>query len=286
VTAAGGRGGGIEYVVAPSAAVQVAADVCAGGFGSEGLGAVLSPQERDASLRFSRAADRLDYAASHALFRLLAARRLGLDPADAAGLEIRRSCAGCGSSEHGKPSVGGVALSMSRSHGTVMAASAPAGTSLGADVEQVPAAVFAGFDAFALAPGERPGSDHTSAEVMDAGRIRLWVAKEAVLKAAGIGLAMDPSAVRLVPAGPGGTAGPGSSTGGAPGTLRAECAGDPSVHGLLVTSVPAPAGYAAAVAAPGLPGPASLPGRAVSLAEIFATKLPAANIKRLTFGYG
>ncbi|MGP4031722.1 4'-phosphopantetheinyl transferase family protein [Pseudarthrobacter sp. 1C304] len=273
MTTTGSRAGGIEYVVAPSAAVQDAAGVCAGGLGSAGLGAFLSPQERDALVRFSRAADRLDYAASHALFRLLAARRLGLDPADAAWLEIRRSCATCGSTEHGKPSIDGVALSMSRSHGTVMAAAAPAGTSLGADVEQVPNAVFAGFDAFALAPGEQPGSEHTSAEGADAGRIRLWVAKEAVLKAAGIGLAVDPSAVRLVPAGPGGTAGPGSSAGEAPGTLRAECADTPSVHGLLVTSAPAPAGYAAAVAAPGLPGPDSLPGRAVSLAEIFATKV-------------
>ena len=83
----------------------------------------------------------------------------------------------------------------------------------------------------------------------------MWVAKEAALKAAGVGLALDP--VQR-------SAGPGTATGGA---LRAECAGNPAVHGLLVTPVPAPDGYAAAVAAP-----AGLPARAVSLAEIFATK--------------
>ena len=227
-------------------------------------GAFLSPPERDASLRFKRAADRLDYAASHALFRLLAARRLGLSPADAAGLAVRRMCAGCGATDHGKPSIEGVALSMSRSHGTVMAAAAPAGTSLGADIERVPAQVFAGFDDFALAPEERPGPDGAGlprstgdAGLTDAGRIRLWVAKEAALKAAGVGLAVDPSSVRLVPAGSGGRA----------GALLAECAGNSAVHGLLVTPVPAPDGYAAAVAAP-----AGLPARAVSLAEIFATK--------------
>ena len=201
-------------MAAPTAAVQDAAAVAGlGGYGGlfGGLGAFLSPRERDASLRFRRPADRLDYPASHALFRLLAARRLGLSPAAAAGLSVRRMCAGCGATDHGKPSIEGVALSMSRSHGTVMAAAAPAGTSLGADIERVPAEVFAGFDNFALAPEERRGPDGpglagpelTGPGLTDAGRIRLWVAKEAALKAAGVGLAVDPSSVRLVPAGSG-----------------------------------------------------------------------------------
>ena len=271
----------------PSAAVrEAAARAGLGGYNGlfGGLGAFLSPRERDASLRFRHPADRLDYPASHALFRLLAARRLGLSPADAAGLDVRRLCAGCGATDHGKPSIEGVALSMSRSHGTVMAASAPAGTSLGADIERVPARVFAGFDDFALAPEERrvpggpglagpglagagpAGPELTGPELTDAGRIRLWVAKEAALKAAGVGLALDPSSVRLVPAGSGGS-GVTADGAGPAGTLLAECAGNPAVHGLVVTPVPAPDGYAAAVAAP-----AGLPALAVSLAEIFATK--------------
>lgn len=272
MTAPGGPDAGIEYVAVPSAAVRNAAAVAGpGGYGGlfGGLGAFLSPRERDASLRFRRPADRLDYPASHALFRLLAARRLGMSPADAAGLDIRRMCAGCGSTDHGKPSIEGVALSMSRSHGTVMAAAAPAGTSLGADIEKVPAQVFAGFDDFALAPEERRGQDGqglTSPNLTDAGRIRWWVAKEAALKAAGVGLAVDPSSVRLVPARSEGTAGIAGSAGPA-GTLVAECAGNAAVHGLVVTPVPAPEGYAAAIAAS-----AGFPARAVSLAEIFATK--------------
>lgn len=279
----------IEYTAVPSAALQDAAARCSlGGYGGMfgGLGAFLSAQERDASLRFRNAADRLDYAASHALFRLLAARRLGLTRADAAGLDVRRRCAGCGSTGHGKPSIEGAALSLSRSHGTVMAASAPEGASLGADIERVPAEVFAGFDDYVLAPEERPGpdgpdladpelsgSDPADAELSDAGRIRLWVAKEAALKASGLGLALEPSSVRLVPAGtstprsvrsvPAGT----GNNAGSAGLLRAECAACPGVHGLLVTPVPAPGGYAAAVAAP-----AGLTARAVSLGEIFATK--------------
>lgn len=267
------RNAWIEYAAAPSAGLQdAAARSGLGGYGGlfGGLGAFLSAQEREASLRFRRAADVLDYAASHALFRLLAARRLGLTPAAASGLDVRRTCAGCGSTGHGKPSIEGVALSLSRSHGTVMAAAAPPGASLGVDIERVPAEVFAGFDDFALAPEERTAPDGaglndagltcsglTDAGRTDAGRIRLWVAKEAALKAAGVGLALDPSGVRLVPA----------VSGGPAGTLLAECPGNSAVHGLLVTPVPAPGGYAAAVAAP-----AGLTPRAVSLGEIFATK--------------
>ena len=164
-----------------------------------------------------------------------------------------------------------------------MAASAPEGATLGADIERVPAEVFAGFDDFVLAPEERTRPDGpelagseladsgltdagpiaaelTDAELSDAGRIRLWVAKEAALTASGLGLALDPSSVRLVPADV-------RDTAGFAGILRAECAGYPVVHGLRVTPVPAPEGYAAAVAAP-----AGLTARAVSLGEIFATK--------------
>lgn len=267
---ASGRGPAeIGYLVVPSTAVRDAAveagqGLFAGLFG--GLGAFLSAPEREASLRFSRAEDRLDYPASHALFRLLAAWRLGLQPEDAAGLTVRRTCAGCGSTDHGKPSIEGVELSMSRSHGTVMAAAGPAGASLGADLERVPARVFAGFDEFAVAPEERPGPD--GPELTDAGRIRLWVAKEAALKAAGLGLAVDPASLRLVVAGPG-------------GHLKAESPANPEVHGLLVRPVPAPDGYSAAIASA-----TGLPARAVPLAEIFATKEHRPDVKRLTFRDG
>ncbi|MHA7223653.1 4'-phosphopantetheinyl transferase family protein [Arthrobacter sp. RHLT1-20] len=272
MTAPDGGPAGIWYVAVPSAAVQAAAaqtgDGLYGGlFG--GLGAFLSPQERDASLRFRREEDRLDYPASHSLFRLLAAWRLGLEPHDAAGLEVRRTCASCGSIEHGKPSIEGVGMSMSRSHGTVMAAAGPAGTSLGADIEKAPTQVFDGFDGFAVAPGEGLGQDGLDvSDASDADRIRLWVAKEAVLKAAGVGLAVDPSAVRLVPA-------------GAHNVLRAESPGTPAVHGLLVGAVSAPPGYAAAVSAR-----SGVPAQSLSLSEIFSTKGSGANIKRLTFRNG
>lgn len=262
-------GGGIAFLAESSARIQAAT----GALG--GLDAVLSRRERDASVRFRRPADRLDYAASHALFRLVAAWGLGLSPDDATGLEVRRTCGNCGSTQHGKPAVDGVGLSLSRSHGIVMTAVGPAGSALGADIEKIPAEISPGFDGFALAPEERPaaagpGFPETSPSdtgFSDTDRIRLWVAKEAVLKAAGLGLAIDPSAVWLVPAGG--------------GLLRAESPGNPMVHGLLAGAVAAPKGYAAAVATNSTANCSVndakadwkfLPARELSFAEIFATK--------------
>ena len=252
-----GRDAGIVYVAAPSTGVEAAC------LGLGGLDAFLAPAEAASAGRFRRAEDRLDYSASHALFRLLAAWQLGLGPDAAAGLEVRRRCSSCGGTDHGKPGVEGVGLSLSRSHGAVMAAAGPAGTSLGADIEKVPARVFDGFDDFAVAPGELDGTGHDSfvsadadgARMRDAdgARMRLWVAKEAVLKAAGLGLALDPASLRLLPA-------------GSPGLFRAECPHNASVQGLLSCAVPAAEGYVAAVSAAG-----GLPPRRLSLAEIFAT---------------
>ncbi len=196
-----------------------------------GLAAYLSADEVRAAGRYTRAGDRLDYAASHALFRLLAAYRLGLPPADAAGLAVARLCSGCGSPEHGKPGVEGASLSLSRSHGVVMAAAAPAGIPVGADIELVPDTLFKTFDDYVASPGERGGLQHRDVDP----RLALWTAKEAVLKAAGLGLAVAPAAVHLAPAG-------GS-------LLRADCPHVPQVHGLLATAVPAPRGYKAAVSA-------------------------------------
>jgi len=248
---------GVAYLTVSTADVQAAAAPAGG------LEAFLSPLERASSLRFRRAEDRLDYAASHALFRLLAAWRLGGRVRSAAGLDVRRQCISCGSTEHGKPWVKGVALSLSRSQGLVMAAAGPDGLPLGADIEKVPAEIFPGFDEYAVAASELPGPDAPG--LSDVERIQLWVAKEAVLKAAGLGLALDPSAVALLPAA---SPGAGVPAGRGAGLWRAGSPGNPSVDGLLAWSVPAPDGFAAAVAAGD-----GAPGRPVSLSEILATKL-------------
>jgi len=204
-----------------------------------GLAAHLSPAEAQSARRFTRAGDRLDYMASHALFRLLAAHRLGRGFAETPQLEVTRRCAGCGSTGHGKPAVAGASLSLSRSNGAVMVAAGPEGIPVGADIEHIPDTLHSGFDHYvasaaereALAPGDIPA------------RLRLWVAKEAVLKAAGLGLSVPPAGVHL--------AGSPAAEGNCP-VLRADSPAHPQVHGLTAVFLPAPPGYAAAlsVAAP------------------------------------
>ncbi|WP_052690537.1 4'-phosphopantetheinyl transferase family protein [Pseudarthrobacter chlorophenolicus] len=202
-----------------------------------GLAACLSPAEARSARRFARTADRLDYLASHALFRLVAAHRLGHGFAEAPQLEVSRRCAGCGSTGHGKPAVAGASLSLSRSKGAVMVAAGPEGTQVGADIEGIPDALHSGFDHYVASAAERealaPGDISA--------RIRLWVAKEAVLKAAGLGLSVPPAGVHLA----------GNPADDNHPALRAESPAHPQVHGLTADFVPAPPGYTAAVSAAG-----------------------------------
>lgn len=183
---------------------------------------------RAAAGRHQREQDRLSYGAAHAAFRLLAARLLGATPSQAAKLPVTRSCRTCGSQQHGKPAIDGIELSLSRSAGAILVASAPAGPPIGADIERIPDAVFDGFDAYALSTPERQQLRPDDAD----SRLRLWVAKEAVLKATGHGLSIEPRSLTIS----------GNS-----------CAGLPAAEDLSLTWLTGPAGltgYAAALAAP------------------------------------
>ncbi|MFI5086162.1 MAG: 4'-phosphopantetheinyl transferase family protein [Actinomycetales bacterium] len=200
------------------------------------MAALLPPEERSRASGFRRSRDREAYAGAHVLFRLMAARWLGAGrPAE---LEVQRTCRTCGG-PHGKPRIDGVELSLSRSADTVMIAAAPPGCAVGADLEQVPGRLFAGFDAYALAPAER----ESAAGPDVAGRIRLWVAKEAALKATGHGVALDPHTLSILMAD---TAAPWSAV--------VRCAATEDLDGMNIAWTPAPEGYVAALATAGTPG--------------------------------
>lgn len=108
-------------------------------------------------------------------------------------IAIRTVCPSCGSSAHGRPVVAGVApgsvhVGLSRTDGLV-AVAFDRRREVGIDVERADSAGFEDFDAVALHPGERVATD------LD--RVRLWTLKEAALKAAGVGLTVDPRTVQV-----------------------------------------------------------------------------------------
>jgi 4'-phosphopantetheinyl transferase len=143
--------------------------------------------------------DRDAVASSLVLARLTVADVCAVDPGT---VRVRRRCPRCGSTQHGVPAVDvgdGTAaphLSLSRGGHLVVVALCDAGA-VGVDVEAVPQADGrpCGQDPddlarVVLAPGEPPAAGPH-------GLLRTWARTEAVLKAAGTGLAVDPRALRV-----------------------------------------------------------------------------------------
>jgi 4'-phosphopantetheinyl transferase len=126
-----------------------------------------------------------------------AAALLDVEPAT---LALRRHCDHCGGDDHGRPSVAGpghppIWASLSRAGELVAVAVSTAGP-VGVDIESLDRVAAAGFDDVAFSAAERESitGDHD--------RARLWTAKEAVLKARGTGLRVDPRTVDVAnPAG-------------------------------------------------------------------------------------
>ncbi|MGE3810599.1 MAG: 4'-phosphopantetheinyl transferase superfamily protein [Candidatus Nanopelagicales bacterium] len=127
---------------------------------------------------------------AHELLRALAAEFHGVEPGR---VVVGHVCPGCGGDDHGRPVLiptsslrSPAHVSLSRAAGMSLAAVTDAGP-LGVDIEISGAAGFAGFADVALGEHDDDALDPTTA----------WVRKEALLKAYGLGLAVDP---RDVPA--------------------------------------------------------------------------------------
>jgi 4'-phosphopantetheinyl transferase len=124
---------------------------------------------------------------------------------------VGRWCRSCGRlADHGRPialdgngrPIPQVFLSSSHS-GPVVVAAASADAPVGVDVETAAAlrswlaADLDGFDQLTLSPAERAALARLEPTRANPARLRLWVRKEAVLKAAGVGLAIEPNRLTL-----------------------------------------------------------------------------------------
>ena len=146
------------------------------------LDTVLDAGEREATARVRVA---------RAATRIVLGDALGTDPARVA---ISRRCAHCGDPAHGRPTVAGpgeISFSLSHSAGYAVIALTDGGANVGVDVEEVRAR--SRLDA--LAARVLNDEEHAAWRAIDdADRqlrafLRAWTAKEAYLKALGIGIA-------------------------------------------------------------------------------------------------
>lgn len=134
------------------------------------------------------------FVTGHALVRRVLGELVDRDPAS---LALERRCTTCGSHRHGKPVLAdGEGWHFSLSYTPQIAVVAAAkGVEVGVDTEDLTDADFEGFADATLARDEVAGLEGLEGhELLDA-RARVWARKEAVLKATGHGLVVDPSEV-------------------------------------------------------------------------------------------
>jgi 4'-phosphopantetheinyl transferase len=169
----------------------------------EALG-LLGPQERERAARFRFDRDRTTYVLAHAAWRVLLGCCLDLA---AAAVPLRFAASG-------QPQLPGTGWATSLSHsGTQVMLAAAHAAVLGVDVEAIPA--HARLDALAgqiCCPSELDFLRALPQAGREQALLRLWTRKEALLKAAGLGLRQPPCGF-AAPAGvpldlPGDAAGP------------------------------------------------------------------------------
>ena len=152
---------------------------------------VLSEEERERIGRFRRSADAASFAAGRALVRLALAERVGAAPGE---LVFDTWCK-LHASPHGKPRLVEPAaeldFSLSRAGPRLLLAVSPA--PVGVDVERRRRDVEVGVARIAFADDERAELEAAGADAF----LACWTRKEAVLKALGHGLAVDPKSVSV-----------------------------------------------------------------------------------------
>lgn len=174
-------------------------------------GAFLDPAERARAAAITDLPTQRDFVAGRIALRDFAA---GILAARAGELTAAYSCPDCGTGPevgHGRPGYrldgrpAGLSLSLSRSRGWALLAAGTAagpgsaGASVGIDLEHSSGAMFPGFDDVALTPAERQLLTELPPDQADHWRTAVWARKEALLKARGAGLRLDPCSVEAFP---------------------------------------------------------------------------------------
>jgi 4'-phosphopantetheinyl transferase len=148
--------------------------------------------------RIARVESRQEFLTSRVLVKTLVAELSGVEPFD---VRLGYTCALCGEG-HGRPVVTApraatrVHVSLAHSGQRVVVAASTAAP-IGVDVEALAATGFDGFDAVALTPEERRSLRRLDEQARTAARAAYWARKEALLKASGEGLTLDPATVEL-----------------------------------------------------------------------------------------
>jgi 4'-phosphopantetheinyl transferase len=148
--------------------------------------------------RLQRHEDRHRFVMSRMLLKTLVGRLAEVPPSL---VHLSYHCTRCGK-PHGRPVVieptAAVRWQVSLSHAghQVMVAVTDSGP-VGVDVESVAATAFDGFDDVALTSTERTEVERCPPESRSWARAVYWARKEAVLKATGHGLTVDPAALEV-----------------------------------------------------------------------------------------
>jgi 4'-phosphopantetheinyl transferase len=150
---------------------------------------LLDGAERGRADAFRRAEDRVRFTLGAVVLRMAAAEETGTAPDE---VTVRRDCPRCGA-PHGRPELPGTGLHASVSHsGDRVAVAVTRLAPVGVDVEEI----LPDVDVAAIVGpvlGTAPPEDLAGFHVV-------WCRKEAVVKATGDGLRVDPRTVRVSPA--------------------------------------------------------------------------------------
>ena len=158
----------------------------------------LDETERDRFDRLLKVQDRRVFVTSRMLLKTMVGRLADTPPEL---VRLAYPCPRCGRS-HGRPVVvaphAAVRWHVSISHTSrqVIVAATDAGP-VGVDVERSAATAFEGFDGVALTNAEAAEVQHCAPAARAKARAVYWARKEAVLKATGYGLAVDPAALEV-----------------------------------------------------------------------------------------